>query len=98
MVYVAETSLFYAYKDKQLVGGDTPEEVEVKLKKLGLKAPVHHCKGYGEVDAHVLRAMAFDPATRKLSRIIPTKGSNGAVEFQKLMSEGTEARKELLGI
>lgn len=99
MVYVAETPEFYAVdkKGKPYFAGK-PDELANKLAKLGVKAEVEHIKGYGEVSSSILRLLAFDPNTRNITKIVPTESPQGEVEFIKLMSGTSEARKELLGI
>lgn len=99
MVYVAEVPEFYAIdKAGKFYSAGKTEILAGILAKAGVKADICHIKGYGEISAAVLRTLAFDPATRVLSRIIPTETANGEVEFTKLMGNDSEARKKLLGI
>ena len=99
MVYVAEVPEFYAIdKAGKFYSAGKTDILEKLLNKLGVKADICHIKGYGEISAAVLRTLAFDPATRVLSRIIPTETSKGEVEFTKLMGNDSESRKKLLGI
>lgn len=97
LVYVAKTPEFYALSGKTLITGATPDEVEEKLVKAKVKARVNHIKGYGEVDPDHLRVLAFDPASRNITRI-SSPNALGAKEFEAIMGEGTEARRILLGV
>jgi DNA gyrase subunit B len=99
MVYVAEVPEFYAIdKAGKFYSAGKTEALARILDKAGVKADICHIKGYGEISAAVLRTLAFDPATRVLSRIVPTETASGEVEFTKLMGNDSEARKKLLGI
>lgn len=97
MVYVAKSAEYYAIANKKLYGGATPDELKAKLDKAGVKATIHHIKGYGEVSSAVLETLAFNPQTRNLIKISsPT--DLGGEEFRGIMGEGSTARKLLLGI
>lgn len=99
MVYVAEVPEFYALdKNDKLYTAGKPDILQAKLDKAGVKATIQHIKGYGEVSWQHLKILAFDPATRILSRIVPLKNKQGDVEFAKLMGNDSESRKKLLGI
>lgn len=99
MIYVAEVPEFYALpKGHPPIFGSKPAEVAEQLAKIGSKVEISHIKGYGEVDADILRTLAFDPASRNLIKIVPTESPTGEVEFMKLMGGGSESRKRLLGI
>lgn len=100
LVFVANVPEYYALnaKTRQIFTGSTAAQVAETLKAAKQRLPVKHIKGYGEVDADTLRYLAFDPATRSLSRIIPSTSSGADERFQKLMSNDSESRKQLLGI
>ena len=100
MIYIANVPEYYALdvKTKKLYTGASASEVASKLEENRLKLPIKHIKGYGEVSAEVLRYLAFDPATRSLSRVLPSTASGADEAFVKLMSNDSESRKQLLGI
>lgn len=99
MIYVAEVPEFYAIaKNGTPYFATSPLGLQAVLDKAGVRADISHIKGYGEVPASILKILAFDPATRNIIRIVPTESTNGEVEFTKLMSGGSDARKQLLGI
>ena len=99
MVYVAEVPEFYAIpKTGKPLFASSPAKLQKKLDEAEVKAEIKHIKGYGEVDADILRTLAFNPKTRNIIRIVPTEASDGEVSFIKLMSGGSESRKALLGI
>ena len=99
MVYVAEVPEFYAVpKSGKPYFGTSPANLQAVLEEASVKAEIKHIKGYGEVDADILRILAFDPATRNIIKIVPTESENGDINFTKLMSGGSESRKQLLGI
>lgn len=98
MVYIAEAPEYYALKkDGTALFAKSAPELKERMTKANLKLEIHHVKGYGEFPAHLLKQVAFDPDTRSITQIKPlTKGDH--VEFVKLMSESSEARKDLLGV
>ena len=83
MVYVADMPEFYSIKGDRLFIGNTVVEVETKLKAAGVKAEVHHAKGWGEVDAEVLYILAVSGA-RKLVKLQPLSPNDFQV-FSSLM-------------
>ncbi len=102
MVYAMDLPEFYhlSRDGKTLIGGSTTEDVGQKMKDAGLPAggSIKHIKGLAEVDSSILNRLAFDPPTRLLRQILPTKAANGETEFLRLMSKDTDSRRELLGI
>lgn len=100
MVYVAEAPEFYAKVGKNAYAfDDSARALRSRLDEMGAakSTEIHHVKGYGELDAPLLRTMAFDPATRKLSRITVSDTASG-VHFSKLMADDPETRRALMGI
>jgi DNA gyrase/topoisomerase IV subunit B len=71
MIFVADTPEFYSIVKDQIFVGDTLSEVQKKLDKAGLKGSVSHVKGWGEVDAQVVKKWAVDKDTRKLIQMKP---------------------------
>jgi len=96
LVYVADMPEFMAQPKGLLVTGNSNSEVQAKLKTLGLKAPVKHFKGWGEVDPPVLKILAVNDS-RKLIKIQPISKESG-VRFEAIMAKDVEARREALGI
>jgi DNA gyrase/topoisomerase IV subunit B len=98
LIYVAMTPQFYAIQKSsmKLFIGATPKEVEDKCKAAGLKLVINHIKGYGEVDADILRLLAFDPKTRTLAEVQPWKDAKDKDEFILIMGESPEGRRKLL--
>jgi DNA gyrase/topoisomerase IV subunit B len=70
LIYVADMPEFYTIAKGQLFVGSTLSEVQDKLVKAKVKAEVSHAKGWGEVDAEVLRVLVASPA-RRLIKINP---------------------------
>lgn len=70
MVYVADMPEFYAVDKDRIFTGDSLSEVKAKLNKAGSKADILHAKGWGEVDAQILKILAIDPS-RRLIQINP---------------------------
>lgn len=100
IIYVVDAPEFYAtYKD-QMITGDTLSEVQKKLEKVGApaKTPIQHIKGWGEVNAKQLRPLAMDAATRRLIRVRPPASTEENSNFQSLMNDDVEFRRNLLGV
>lgn len=98
MVYVAVTPEFYAQVKGEVFFGPTLSSVQVKLKaaKMPASTPIHHIKGWGEISAQLLRMLALDPSTRTLIQIKPITGEDA--EFDRLMNDDVDYRRNLLGI
>jgi DNA gyrase subunit B len=101
MVYVSMLPQFFALHEPTdtLVTGSSSKEVEDKLAKAKLpRMRVQHVKGLGEVNASVLKRLAFDPATRTLAQVQPWKNSKDHTEFKLIMGDSVESRRKLLDI
>lgn len=99
MIYVADMPEFYSiYKDK-FFSGNTLSEVRAKMNeaKVPNSVEINHIKGWGEIDACLMKILAIDPNTRKLIRIQAVTKNQETV-FNKLMTDDVEFRKELLGL
>ena len=96
-VFVVNAPLFYASYRNSFYFGDTHEEVVKQLPKGCPKDVVIRCKGWGEISSEALAEVAFSVGTRRLIKVMPSKGKTLA-QFIQLMDENTLARKQLLGI
>ena len=97
-VYTIDAPLFLANGANDRVYGNSRNEVETKMKKLGCKQyMITRLKGWGECDAEDLATLCVSPKTRKL---IQMKWDDTAIEtLEKTMSkEGKDDRKTLLGV
>lgn len=97
-VYTIDAPLFIANGANDRVYGNSRNEVEAKMKKLGCKQyMITRLKGWGECDAEDLATLCVSPKTRKL---IQMKWDDTAIEtLEKTMSkEGKDDRKTLLGV
>lgn len=97
-IFVLDAPEFYAYHKGKLVYGDGVSEVRAQLDNLKAPAstPVRHIKGWGEVNENELLQFAINKDTRKLIRITYNKTEDK--NFQRLMNEDVQFRKELIGI
>lgn len=100
MVYVVDAPEFYALYKNQMYSGDTLSEVRKKLDAAGAPAKTHikHIKGWGEINAPQLRTLAMDAATRRLIRVKPPATAELHDNFNRLMNEDVEFRKNLFGV
>lgn len=97
-VYTIDAPLFLANGANDRVYGNSRNEVETKMKKLGCKQyMITRLKGWGECDAEDLATLCVSPKTRKL---IQMKWDDTVIEtLEKTMSkEGKDDRKTLLGV
>jgi len=85
MICVADMPEFYAISKDQIFTGDSLSDVQKKLAKAKVKADVLHAKGWGEVDAQVLKVLAVEK-TRRLIRMKPLSASDLQV-FNSLMGK-----------
>jgi DNA gyrase subunit B len=84
MIYVADTPEFYAISKDQIFVGDKLSEVRAKLEKAKIKADVFHVKGWGEVDAQVVKKWVIDTDSRKLIKLNALSAEDKTV-FGRLM-------------
>ena len=98
MIYVALTPEFYTIHKGDLYLDNGAQALRKQLNAAGVpkSVDISHIKGWGEIDPVLMRVLAMDPETRNLIQIEPLKPED--IEFQKLMSDDSEARKKLLGI
>ena len=68
--------------------GDTLSEVRAKMDKAKVKGDILHAKGWGEVDAQVIKILAVDPS-RRLIKINPLTDDD-RVTFFSLMGKDVE--------
>lgn len=65
-ILVANMPEFYCITKDALFTGATLSQVQDKLKKAGAKGDVLHAKGWGEVDAEVLRLLTFGSSAERI--------------------------------
>lgn len=99
MVYVADIPELYAQWNGHLILGDSLDEVHEKLQALGAPKSItaHHIKGWGEIDASLMHALAVDPKTRKLIKIKPLTDQD-RLEFASCMNDDVEFRRKMLNL
>jgi DNA gyrase subunit B len=99
MIYVANAPEFYSIHKGQLITGATLSEVQKKLVKVKAppSTPVSHIKGWGEIDANIMRILAMAPETRNLIKIKAIEAED-RVDFVKLMDDNVEYRRKMLGL
>lgn len=100
MVYVVDAPEFYSMYKGDMYTGDTLSEVRKKLDAAGAPAKTHikHIKGWGEINPAQLNQLAMNPETRRLIRVNPPGTSEAHDNFNRLMNEDVEFRKNLLGV
>lgn len=99
MVYVTQVPEFFALRKDEMLQGATPLELTREMESQGWpKTAIQHVKGYGEVQPSFLKRIAFDPKSRLLKQITRITEVDGDSEFRKIMGEGAEGRRILLGI
>jgi len=94
MVFIVDAPLYFAsHKDRKYYGRSL-RDIQEKAPKGAL---ITRAKGWGEVPVSMLDEVAFNPATRKLIKVLPISGKDG-VKFIKIVGDETKTRKEILGI
>lgn len=94
MVYVIDSPLFQASESSGTKHfGYTLKEIQTKVN--GKKVHITRLKGWGEINASDLVALAMKPDTRRMVQISLSNTSDAAEE---LMGSDASVRKELLGI
>ncbi|WYW01595.1 DNA topoisomerase II large subunit [Pseudomonas phage vB_PpuM-Voja-6] len=100
MVYIADLpKRMVTIKEKgrdKMYFGNTVDEIQKQIPHIK-NPPIVYLKGLGEMSENALRETAFDPATRKLIKIMPASASE-LLDIDRLMGVDTSERKRLLGI
>lgn len=99
MVYVADIPEFYTVYKAQLIMGDTVSDIQTKLKKAGAPAShgVSHAKGWGEVDASLMRLLAVESTSRRLIQIKAIEHED-KTDFVRIMNEDVDYRRVMLNL
>lgn len=98
IIHIVRSPEFYAIHDGKVYMAAGQGALRKKMDSAGVpkRVAVNHIKGWGEIDANLLRLLAMDPKTRTLIRIDPLTMEDK--KFEALMNEDVAARKELMGI
>lgn len=98
MVYVVNAPLFKVRVGTKQYYGSSHSELKAKLgKQFDRGGHITRMKGWGEANADELWDIAMDPKQRKLIHL-PDLSRHDTKTIMRLMGEGVEFRKELLGI
>jgi DNA gyrase subunit B len=97
MIYIIEPSLYLgSYKGKRYFAPSLAELKKLLPKNIPDSA-ITRLKGWGEANAEDIRPLAFDEKTRRLIQIKPMDAKD-LKKFISTVGEGSEARRELLGL
>lgn len=97
-LFVVRASLYNAMIDGNHYSGDTMEECLAKLPKNAPKGSVFRAKGWGETDADLLEAIAFDVENRRLIQIQYDDVKAELDFYSAVVGEDASARRLLLGL
>lgn len=97
-VWVVDSPLYNVMHKGKHYGGMTFEECRAKAPAAVKDSEIVRAKGWGEVSSDVLRAIAFDPKTRKLIRINPFANVEQERFFRGVVAEDAVYRRRLLGL
>lgn len=94
---MADVPELYAQYKENLVMGESLSEVKAKLKEIKApkNTPIHHIKGWGEIDASLMEVLAVNPKTRRLIQIKPIEHRDN-VEFVACMNDDVAFRRKML--
>ncbi len=98
VIHIVRSPEFYAIHEGRVFMGAGQGALRKKMDAAGVpkRVAVNHIKGWGEIDANLLRLLAMDPKTRTLIRIDPLTMEDK--KFEALMNEEVGARQDLMGI
>lgn len=97
LIYAVDGPKYVLNDNGKQYFANTMEELKEQLPKGVNPDRASYLKGWGEATATALREIAFNPETRRLRRITaPTKKQ--MEEFQLLMGDNADYRKQLLGV
>lgn len=97
-VWVVDSPLYNVMHKGKHYGGMTFEECRAKAPAAVKNSEITRAKGWGEVSPDVLRAIAFDPSTRRLIRINPFENVEQERFFRGVVAEDAVYRRRLLGL
>jgi DNA gyrase subunit B len=97
-LFVVDAQLYNALVNGVHYSGNTMEECLAKLPKNAPKGSVFRAKGWGETDADLLEAIAFDINNRKLIQIEYGKVQEDLAFYRSVVGEDASARRQLLGL
>ena len=95
MVYVVDSPLYMGKDHKNRAW--FADDVEGLKRQTDSKLTITRIKGWGEVNENILRQIAFDPAGRKIMKILPING-NDLLYFNRVVGDDTATRKKILGL
>lgn len=93
MVYTVDAPLFVGKTETKEYYGESLEDLRKQYS--GKFKSVTRVKGWGECQSSLLKKVAFDPATRKIQRILEVNEKE-LKYFYKIVGEDTEVRKKIL--
>ena len=96
-VLVVDAPLYSAFYKNKRYFGDTFKQVAAKMPKGAPSKLISRAKGWGEISPAMLAHVAFNPKTRTLIEVRPSKG-DALKYFETLVGSDTAARRKLLGI
>lgn len=97
-VWVVDAPLYNVMHKGKHYGGMTFEECRAIAPAAVKNNEIVRAKGWGEVNPDVLRAIAFDPKTRRLIRINPFANVEQERFFRGVVAEDAVYRRRLLGL
>jgi len=97
-VWVVDAPLYNVMHKGKHYGGMTFEECRAIAPAAVKNSEIVRAKGWGEVNPDVLRAIAFDPNTRRLIRINPFANVEQERFFRGVVAEDAVYRRRLLGL
>lgn len=97
-VFVVDAPLYNVIHKGKHYGGMTFEECRANAPKEVKSGSIIRAKGWGEVNADVLEAIAFNPETRRLIRINPFVSAEAEQSFRNIVAENAIHRRRLLGL
>jgi len=96
MVYVVDAPLFIGKTKTSEIYAESLDELKTLAEKAGKKLEtVTRAKGWGEINAPLLRKLAFDKSTRKIKLITPSVGENLKI-FKQIVGDDVTLRKKIL--
>ena len=95
-IFMVASPEYMAEVKGEYVFGDTAEDVK---KKAGSdRVSVLHIKGWGEIEAEPMTAIAFKKGVRRLYRIDPPADKKGVRNFEAMLGKDATYRKQMLGL
>ena len=97
-LFIVDAPLYNVIHNGKHYGGATKQECLAKGPSTVKPKDVQRAKGWGEVKVPIMEAIAFDPAVRRVIRVLPFPSADRLSWYRRVVGDDPSARRQLLGL